>query len=68
MAVWKNDQELFTLAKQDLFTALVGDVLDKLGFLHQFLPQQLKPLDPKMVIIGRAMPVLGRGISGGLFQ
>ncbi len=58
MPIWKNDKELFILAKQDLFTALVGDVLDKLGFLHQFLPQQLKPLDPKMVIIGRAMPVL----------
>jgi len=58
MAIWKNDNELFTLVKQELFTALVGDILDKLGFLHQFLPQQLKPLDPKMVIIGRAMPVL----------
>ncbi|MEO6812391.1 MAG: RraA family protein [Ginsengibacter sp.] len=58
MKIWKNDNELFVLAKQELFTALVGDVLDKLGFLHQFLPQQLKPLDPKMVVIGRAMPVL----------
>ena|ERR1035437_10016682 len=58
MLIWKNDKELFALAKQELFTALVGDVLDKLGFLHQFLPPQLKPLDPKMVIIGRAMPVL----------
>src|SRR5665213_515936 len=58
MAIWKNDNELFTLVKRELFTALVGDILDKLGFLHQFLPQQLKPLDPKMVIIGRAMPVI----------
>jgi regulator of RNase E activity RraA len=58
MLKWKNEEELFAMAKQELFTALVGDVLDKLGFLHQFLPQQLKPLDPKMVIIGRAMPVL----------
>lgn len=58
MLKWKNEEELFTMVKQELFTALVGDVLDKLGFLHQFLPQQLKPLDPKMVIIGRAMPVL----------
>lgn len=58
MPIWKNDKELFTLAKQELFTALVGDALDKLGFLHQFLPPQIKPLDPQMVIIGRAMPVL----------
>lgn len=55
--LWKNDAELFALAKIELFTALVGDVLDKMGYFHQFLPQNLKPLDPKMVVIGRAMPV-----------
>lgn len=38
--------------------ALVGDALDKLGFHHQFLHPSLKPLDPAMVILGRAMPVL----------
>lgn len=58
MSKWKNDRELFDIARRELFTALVGDVLDKLGFLHQFLPQQLKPLDPGMVVIGRAMPVV----------
>lgn len=58
MQIWKNDKELFDLVKQQLFTALVGDVLDKLGLLHQFLPPSLKPLDSKMVVIGRAMPVL----------
>lgn len=58
MPIWKNDKELFALARQELFTALVGDVLDKLGLLHQFLPPQVKPADEKMVIIGRAMPVL----------
>lgn len=55
--LWKNDTELFALAKNELFTALVGDVLDKMGYFQQFLPQNLKPLDPKMVVIGRAMPV-----------
>lgn len=54
---WNKDTELFALAKQELFTALVGDVMDKMGYFHQFLPQNLKPLDPKMVLIGRAMPV-----------
>lgn len=55
--LWNNDAELFALAKQELFTALVGDVLDKMGYFQQFLPQNLKPLDAKMVVIGRAMPV-----------
>ncbi len=58
MSSWKNDKELFTIVRKELFTALVGDVLDKMGYLHQFLPQQLKPLDVQMVVIGRAMPVL----------
>lgn len=56
--MWKTDNELFRQAKIELFTALVGDVLDKMGFFHQFLPQNLKPLSDRMVIIGRAMPVL----------
>ncbi len=58
MKSWKNDAELFSFAKEKLFTALVGDVMDKMGLFHQFLPPTLKPLDCDSVIIGRAMPVL----------
>lgn len=58
MKIWNGDQELFALAKRELFTALVGDVLDKLGYEHQFLPPQLGPVSSSMVVIGRAMPVL----------
>ena len=57
-ALWKTDAELFALVRRELFVAAVGDVLDKLGFLHQFLDPKLKPIDPAMVLIGRAMPVL----------
>ena len=56
--LWQTDTELFALARRELFVAAVGDVLDKLGFLHQFLDPGLKPIDPSMIIIGRAMPVL----------
>ena len=56
--LWKNDEELFSIARRELFTALVGDVLDKMGYLHQFLPPHIKPLRSNMVVIGRAMPVL----------
>lgn len=54
----KNDKELFAIAKAELFPALIGDVLDKLGYMHQFLPQPLKPVRNDMVVIGRAMTVL----------
>jgi len=55
---WKDDRELFTLAKAELFTAVVGDIMDKLGFQRQFLPPRVQPLQEKMVVIGRAMTVL----------
>lgn len=55
---WEDDQELFSLAKNELFTAVVGDILDRMGLLHQFLPPEIAPLDPDMVVIGRAMTVL----------
>jgi regulator of RNase E activity RraA len=55
---WKDDDELFALAKSKLFVALVGDVLDRLGLQHQFLPARIKPIQTGMVIVGRAMTVL----------
>ena len=58
MKLWNSDEELFALAKAELFTAVVGDVMDKMGLLHQFLPPRLQPLRDDMVVIGRAMPVL----------
>lgn len=58
MKIWKNDEELFHIARKELFTALVGDILDKLGYLHQFLAPSIKPIHKNMVTIGRAMTVL----------
>ena len=58
MPLWNDDDELFALARRELFTAVVGDVMDRLGLRHQFLPPRIRPLDPGMVAIGRAMPVV----------
>jgi regulator of RNase E activity RraA len=55
---WKDDDELFRLARSELFTAVVGDIMDKLGSLRQFLPPQVKPLREDMIVLGRAMTVL----------
>ncbi len=56
--MWKSDEELFELMRRELFTAVVGDVLDAAGQVRQFLPPGIQPLDPGMVVAGRAMPVL----------
>jgi len=55
---WKSDDELFSLVQRELFTCVVGDVMDKLDLQHQFLPPQIQPIRQDMVVIGRAMPVL----------
>jgi regulator of RNase E activity RraA len=55
---WKGDAELFGLLRTQLYTAIVGDILDVLGRRHQFLPPQCQPLRPDMVVAGRAMTVL----------
>jgi len=56
--MWNDDEELFATIRQKLFTAVVGDVMDKLGLQHQFLPPSIRPLLDAMVVLGRAMPVL----------
>jgi 4-hydroxy-4-methyl-2-oxoglutarate aldolase len=55
---WPNDEALFKLIRQKLFTAAVGDVLDAMGLRRQFLPPAIQPLEHEMVVLGRAMPVL----------
>ena len=61
-SLWKNDDELFALIRRELFTCVVGDVMDKLQLLHQFLPPQIHPLHGEMVTVGRAMPVLSTDV------
>jgi regulator of RNase E activity RraA len=63
MLPYANDQELFALLRTQLFTAVVGDVLDRLGYLHQFLPAGIEPLQDDFILAGRAMPVLGADIT-----
>ena len=55
----KPDEDvLFANLRDKLFTAVVGDVLDKMGWRRQFLPQAIGPLRSDMKLIGRAMPAL----------
>jgi regulator of RNase E activity RraA len=56
--MWRDDDELFALMRARLFPAVVGDILDTMGCLHQFLAPQIRPLKADMMVIGRAMPVL----------
>jgi regulator of RNase E activity RraA len=54
---WENDEGLFRLARKELYTAVVGDILDAMGLRRQFLPPEIRPLTREMVVVGRAIPV-----------
>lgn len=56
--IWDNDDELFQIVRKELYTAVVGDIMDKLGFLRQFLSPQIRPLHDENFVVGRAMTVL----------
>lgn len=58
MITWNNDNELFAMMKKELYSAVLGDILDKMHYFHQFLPQRIQPIDTDMVVAGRAMTVL----------
>jgi regulator of RNase E activity RraA len=57
-----DDAELFATIRRELFTAVVGDVLDVAGHTRQFLPPGIGPFHPAgsraSVVVGRAMPLL----------
>ena len=59
-----NDPLLET-CRNELFTAVVGDIMDELGLVRQFLPPAIQPLRDDMRIVGRAMPVLEADDRGG---
>ena len=61
---WKDDKGLFDLLKKELYTPVVGDILDEMGHYHCFFPQAVRPLKENMKLAGRAMPVLMADVFG----
>jgi 4-hydroxy-4-methyl-2-oxoglutarate aldolase len=53
-----KEAELFQHMRETLYSPVVGDVLDVMGYAHQFLPPDIRPLLPEMKIVGRACTVL----------
>lgn len=62
---WRDDCDLFQIARLELCAAVIGDAMDKLGFDHQFLPQPIQPLHREMIVAGRAVPVLEADLVSG---
>lgn len=76
--MWKNTDEMLALIREKLYTPVVGDILDQMGYNHQFLPASIRllisqvpyrdyvPLDEtenrRMKVVGFAMTVLENDI------
>jgi len=61
---WNSDPELFALMRRELYTPVVGDIIDSLGCYRQFLPQPIQPMREEMKLAGRAMPVVMIDVHG----
>lgn len=59
-----DDELVFATVREQLHTAALGDILDQLGRPHQFLPPDIRPVDPSWTLVGRAMPVLISDVFG----
>lgn len=66
MKEWSGDKSLLALIKNELYTAVIGDIMDKMGYTHQFLPPRIRPLRDDMFIAGRAMTVLEADVLDNL--
>lgn len=55
--LWKDDDMLFGFIREELYTAVIGDIMDEMGFHDQFLPPRITPLSDAHILAGRAMTV-----------
>ena len=60
-----DDPQLFAVIRERLFTAVIGDVMDRAGLRRQFLPPEICSIAPDTVLVGRAMPVVVADSVGG---
>lgn len=65
MAIWHNESEMLHVMKTELYSSVIGDILDQMGYEHQFLPNRIQPLREHMVVAGRAMTVLEADVCAG---
>ena len=61
---FKSEGELFAAIRKELYTAVVGDIMDEMGHRCHFLPPQVQALRSDMVVVGRAMPVVVQDVKG----
>jgi regulator of RNase E activity RraA len=64
--LWKDDDMLFGFIREELYTAVIGDIMDEMGFHDQFLPPRITALHQAHILAGRAMTVREEDINAGI--
>ena len=59
-----EQDRLLDIMRNDLYVAVVSDVLDSIGLLNQAMDDRLRPLSPQMRLVGRAHTVMTAGPNG----
>lgn len=54
--------------KKELFSAVIGDAMDSMNLIHQFMPPNIRPLQKDMVVVGRAFPVVEADIGSSVIN
>jgi len=55
---FKNDQELFDTMERKLYSSVVSDIVDQLGYRRQAMRADINPMWPGAVVAGRAHTAL----------
>jgi len=55
---WKSEEEKLAWIREKLYTPVVSDTLDRLGFRKQAMRHDIRPLHPDFIVVGRARTLL----------
>jgi 4-hydroxy-4-methyl-2-oxoglutarate aldolase len=58
MNVFANDRQMFDTMTARLYTGVVCDVMDEMGYRNQAMRQDIRPLERDYVVAGRAKTIL----------
>jgi regulator of RNase E activity RraA len=59
---FQSDEERFSIMKEKLYTAVVADMLDEVGYEDQTMRHDIRPLQPNPILVGRTRTFLWRSI------
>lgn len=59
-----SEESRLSTIRSELYTPVVGDILDEMGYRTQFLPPDIRGITARSKVVGRAMPVLIASVTG----